>query len=112
MRTLEVLWRIGVGIEGGVLTKSGAMKALELCLSSKQGNEMRERTSILKVFAEEAVKSYGRTTEDLNVLVNEIICGPSKPILEWRRMEDMYVRPKVQGNPLQSLTTMCKPIKA
>ncbi|XP_021808913.1 flavonoid 3-O-glucosyltransferase-like [Prunus avium] len=84
MRTLEVLWRIGVGIEGGVLTKSGAMKALELFLSSKQGNEMRERTSILKVFAEEAVKSYGRTTEDLNVLVNEIICGPSKrKWLDW-----------------------------
>lgn len=84
MRTLEVVWRIGVGIEGGVVTKSGAVKALELCLSSKEGKEMKERISLLKVFAEEAVKSFGRTAEDLNTLVDEIVCGPSKPKwFEW-----------------------------
>ncbi|KAM1172654.1 hypothetical protein ACFX2I_022727 [Malus domestica] len=84
MRTLEAVWKIGVGVEGGVVTKSGAMKALQLCLSSKEGKEMRERISVFKEFAEEAVKSYGRTTEDLNTLVNEIICRPSKPKwLEW-----------------------------
>ncbi|KAK9931137.1 hypothetical protein M0R45_018432 [Rubus argutus] len=72
MRSVEVVWKIGARIEGGVFTKTGAIKALEQALSLEQGKEMRHRVGVLKQLAQEAVGSDGRSAEDLKALV-EII---------------------------------------
>lgn len=72
MRSVEVVWKIGVRIEGGVFTKTGAIKALEQALSLEQGKEMRRRVGVLKQLAQEAVGPDGRSTQDLKALV-EII---------------------------------------
>ncbi|KAK9930157.1 hypothetical protein M0R45_027209 [Rubus argutus] len=72
MRSVEVVWKIGVRIEGGVFTKTGAIKALEQALSLEQGKEMRHRVGVLKQLAQEAVGPNGSSTQDLKALV-EII---------------------------------------
>ncbi|PRQ36579.1 putative flavonol 3-O-glucosyltransferase [Rosa chinensis] len=72
MRSVEVVWKIGVRIEGGVLTKTRAVKALEQVLSLEQGKKMRQRSGILKQLAQEAIGLNGRSTQDLKASV-EII---------------------------------------
>ncbi|PRQ36574.1 putative flavonol 3-O-glucosyltransferase [Rosa chinensis] len=72
MRSVEVVWKIGVRIEGGVFTKSGAVKALEQVLLLEQGKQMRHRVGVLKQLAQEAVGPNGRSAQDLKALV-EII---------------------------------------
>ncbi|PRQ36568.1 putative flavonol 3-O-glucosyltransferase [Rosa chinensis] len=72
MRTVEVVWKIGMRIEGGVFTKSGAIKVLEQALSLERGKEMRHRVGVLKQLAQEAVGPNGSSTQDLKALV-EII---------------------------------------
>lgn len=68
MRTLEKVWGFGVGVEGGVFTKNGAKKALELSLLSEQGKEMREKIRGLTENAYRAVGSDGSSTENFNTL--------------------------------------------
>nr|BAE72453.1 UDP-glucose: flavonol 3-O-glucosyltransferase [Rosa hybrid cultivar] len=70
MRTVETVWGIGVGIEGGVLTKHGAIKALELILRGKAGNEMREKIKVLKNLAQSAVEGDGSSSKAFNCLVD------------------------------------------
>ncbi|KAK9931140.1 hypothetical protein M0R45_018434 [Rubus argutus] len=72
MRSVEVVWKICVRIEGGVFTKTGAIKALEQALLLEQGKEMRHRVGVLKQLAQEAVGPNGLSTQDLKALV-EII---------------------------------------
>nr|AJW67515.1 UDP glucosyltransferase [Rubus hybrid cultivar] len=72
MRSVEVVWKIGMRIEGGVFTKTGAIKALEQALSLEQGKEMRRRVGVLKQLAQEAVGPNGRSTQDLKALVQII----------------------------------------
>ncbi|XP_050374067.1 anthocyanidin 3-O-galactosyltransferase F3GT1-like [Argentina anserina] len=72
MRSVEIVWKIGVRIEGGVFSKTGAVKALEQALSLEQGKEMRQKIGILKQLAQEAVALKGRSAQDLKALV-EII---------------------------------------
>ncbi|XP_004296371.1 PREDICTED: kaempferol 3-O-beta-D-galactosyltransferase-like [Fragaria vesca subsp. vesca] len=72
MRSVEVVWRIGVRIEGGFFTKTRAVEALEQALRLEQGREMRQRVGILKQLAQEAVGLNGRSAQDLKALV-EII---------------------------------------
>lgn len=69
MRTIESIWGIGVGIEGGILTKHGAIKALELILKGKEGNEMRQKIRVLKNLAQSAVEGDGSSTKAFNSLV-------------------------------------------
>lgn len=69
MRTMESIWGIGVGIEGGILTKHGAIKALELILEGKEGNEMREKIRVLKNLAQSAVEGDGSSTKAFKSLV-------------------------------------------
>ncbi|XP_050374311.1 kaempferol 3-O-beta-D-galactosyltransferase-like [Argentina anserina] len=72
MRSVEIVWKIGVRIEGGVFSKTGAVKALEQALSLEQGKETRQRIEILKQLAQEAVAPNGRSAEDLKALVDII----------------------------------------
>nr|XP_011458504.1 PREDICTED: anthocyanidin 3-O-glucosyltransferase 7-like [Fragaria vesca subsp. vesca] len=70
MKTVEAVWGIGVGIEGGVLTKQGAVKALELILRGEAGNEMREKIKVLRSLARSAVEDNGSSSKAFNSLVN------------------------------------------
>ncbi|TQD69029.1 hypothetical protein C1H46_045438 [Malus baccata] len=69
MNTVEAVWEIGVGVEGGVITKDGAMMALELTLKHKEGNKMREKIMVLKNLARQAAVSNGSSPRAFNNLV-------------------------------------------
>ncbi|OWM83200.1 hypothetical protein CDL15_Pgr011882 [Punica granatum] len=45
--TMEDEWNIEVGVEGGVFTKEGTVRALKLILCSEGGKRMRERVGLL-----------------------------------------------------------------
>ncbi|NP_001267832.1 Anthocyanidin 3-O-glucosyltransferase 2-like [Vitis vinifera] len=70
-RMVEDVWGIGVGVEGGVLTKSGVMSALGLILSH-EGNKMREKIRVLKELARRAVEPNGSSTQNLSNLLEVI----------------------------------------
>ncbi|KAH7544625.1 hypothetical protein FEM48_Zijuj01G0005500 [Ziziphus jujuba var. spinosa] len=59
------------GVEGGVITKNGAIKAMQHIFLG-EGKKMRERLGVLKKLALEAVQPNGSTTRDFSTLV-EII---------------------------------------
>jgi len=69
MRTVEASWGIGVGLESGVFTKDGMVKALEQTMSSEQGKEMRKKAEAFNESALEAVACDGSSTKDINTLV-------------------------------------------
>ncbi|KAJ7979495.1 UDP-glycosyltransferase [Quillaja saponaria] len=68
-RILESVWGIGMGIENQVITKNGAVKALELILSCEEGKKMREEIGKLKGPAMKAVEYNGSSTENFKTLV-------------------------------------------
>lgn len=69
MNTVEAVWEIGVGVEGGVITKDGAMMALELTLKHKEGNKMREKIKVLKNLARQAAVSNGSSPRAFSSLL-------------------------------------------
>ncbi|KAI5348786.1 hypothetical protein L3X38_001673 [Prunus dulcis] len=69
MRTIEAAWGIGVEVEGGLITKAAAIKALELVLKQKEGEEMREKLKILQNLAQQAVEWNGSSPRAFNSLV-------------------------------------------
>lgn len=72
---VENVWKIGVRVEGGVFTKGSTMSALELVLSHDQkGKELREQVGEYKEFALKAFGPKGRSTQNLNTLL-EIVAG-------------------------------------
>ncbi|XP_059461979.1 flavonoid 3-O-glucosyltransferase-like [Corylus avellana] len=68
-KIIELVWGIGVGIEGGVFTKEGVVKALELTLSSEQGKKMRGKVETLKEPAMKAVLPNGSSNENFKTLI-------------------------------------------
>lgn len=68
-KVIELVWGIGVGIEGGVFTKEGVLKALELTLSSEQGKKMRGKVEALKEPAMKAVLPNGSSNENFKTLI-------------------------------------------
>ncbi|XP_059446196.1 anthocyanidin 3-O-galactosyltransferase 3GT1-like [Corylus avellana] len=62
-------WGIGVRVEGGVITKNGLLKSLELVLRDEQGKVMRERAEALKEVVLKAVES---AKQEFNCLVDLI----------------------------------------
>uniref|UniRef100_A0A803MRV5 2-hydroxyflavanone C-glucosyltransferase n=1 Tax=Chenopodium quinoa TaxID=63459 RepID=A0A803MRV5_CHEQI len=52
-RFIECIYEFGVGVEGGVFTKGGMIKALHRVLSSNEGKEMRKSVDVLRELAEE-----------------------------------------------------------
>jgi anthocyanidin 3-O-glucosyltransferase len=68
-RVIEEEWRIGVKVEGGVITKSWLVKSLELVLGDEQGKAMREKAEALKKVVLEAA---GHATQEFNSLVELI----------------------------------------
>ncbi|VVA37175.1 PREDICTED: anthocyanidin [Prunus dulcis] len=70
MRTIVAVWGIGTEFEGGVITKIGMVKALELVLKHKEGKEMRDKIGALKNLALQAVESNGSCSQAFNSLVD------------------------------------------
>ncbi|CAA0820015.1 UDP-glycosyltransferase 78D2 [Striga hermonthica] len=75
-RRVEEVWRIGVGVEGGVFTRAGTLRALEAVLSG----EMRDNIGRLKEKGMRAVAEGGTSSEDFKSLL-EIITA-SSPLQE------------------------------
>ncbi|KAI7979260.1 hypothetical protein LOK49_Contig430G00001 [Camellia lanceoleosa] len=73
-RLVEDIWKIGVNVEGGVFTKWGTMRALDLVFKAEQGKMMRENIGILKKKAREAVATDGSSTKNFKTLL-EVVSG-------------------------------------
>lgn len=67
--TMEDGWKIGVGVEGGVFTREGTVRALELILSREEGEKMRERVGVLKEAALKSMEPGGSSTKNFNCLM-------------------------------------------
>ncbi|KAJ8767408.1 hypothetical protein K2173_017452 [Erythroxylum novogranatense] len=72
-RTIETVWQIGVGIEGGMVNKDRTIEALKLVLLTEEGEKMRSKLSYLKKLATDAVKSNGSSAKNFKDLVQ--ICN-------------------------------------
>ncbi|KAF7134695.1 hypothetical protein RHSIM_Rhsim08G0083700 [Rhododendron simsii] len=59
-------------LEDGVFTKSGAMSALEMVLSSEKGKELREQAGKFRELALKAVGPKGSSTRNLNTLLEVV----------------------------------------
>ncbi|KAI3472446.1 hypothetical protein Pfo_029566 [Paulownia fortunei] len=68
-RRVEDVWKIGVGVEGGVFTKSGMTTALDLVLLKEEGKKMRENIGRLRECASRAVAENGSSTENFKSLI-------------------------------------------
>lgn len=69
VKTVETVWEIGVGLEGGVLTKNGVLKALGQVLGNEEGNSMREKVGILQALTHKAAQSTGSSSRNFTRLV-------------------------------------------
>ncbi|KAL3580782.1 hypothetical protein D5086_018617 [Populus alba] len=65
-------WRVGVRIDGGVFTKTGVAKSLDLILEREQGRTIRSRVQALKELVLKASAPGGRATQDFKILVEKI----------------------------------------
>ncbi|KAJ6409918.1 hypothetical protein OIU84_009415 [Salix udensis] len=65
-------WRAGVRIDGGIFTKTGVLKSLDLILESEQGRGIRSRAQDLKELVLKASSPGGRASQDLKTLVEKI----------------------------------------
>ena len=71
---VENVWKIGVRIEGGMFSKSGTMRALELVLSHEKGKKLKDQIGHLRELALKAVGPKGSSSQNFNNLL-EIITG-------------------------------------
>lgn len=69
LKTVENVWGIGVGLEGGVVSKNGVLKALGKVLGSEEGKLMREKVGILQGLAHKAAESTGSSSRNFTRLV-------------------------------------------
>lgn len=68
-RMVEDIWEIGVKIEGGVFTKNGLLKSLNLILVKEEGKKMRENAQKVKKTVVDAAGPNGKAAQDLKTLV-------------------------------------------
>ncbi|KAK8690198.1 hypothetical protein V6N13_088899 [Hibiscus sabdariffa] len=73
-RMFEDVWKIGVIVESGVLTKDGIISGLNLVLAQKKGKEMRENLREIKQVAQTPVGAKGSSTEIFKKLL-DLVCG-------------------------------------
>ncbi|KAI5448322.1 hypothetical protein KIW84_015663, partial [Lathyrus oleraceus] len=71
-RMVEDIWEIGVKIEGGVFTKNGLLKSLNLILVKEDGKKMRENAQKVKQTVLDAAGPNDKAAQDFKTLV-EII---------------------------------------
>jgi hypothetical protein len=68
-RMVEDIWEIGVKIEGGVFTKNGLVKSLNLILVKEEGKKMREKAQTVKRTVLDAAGPHGKAAQDFKTLV-------------------------------------------
>lgn len=66
-RMVEDVWRIGVGVQGGVFTKTGLATSLELVFGN-EGSKMRHNIGVFKHLARKAVGPNGSSTINFSIL--------------------------------------------
>ncbi|KAM3732010.1 hypothetical protein ACB098_11G027800 [Castanea mollissima] len=71
-RMVEAVWGIGVRVEGGVFTKNGMLKSLELVLGHEQERRMRENIKELTELVVKAAGPDGIASKDFKTLVEVI----------------------------------------
>nr|ARR28805.1 UDP-glucose: anthocyanidin 3-O-glucosyltransferase [Lilium hybrid cultivar] len=71
---LSRVWKIGVGFEGGVVTRETVEMALTEVLKEEGGRKMKERAGELREMAIRATQSGGSSSDNLDALV-EVIRG-------------------------------------
>ncbi|KAK2646371.1 hypothetical protein Ddye_021566 [Dipteronia dyeriana] len=69
-RTVEQVWGFGIGVECCKFTKNGAIKALQVILSSKKEKLMRKKIGVLKQLPFKAVNTAN--TANFNFLMDFI----------------------------------------
>nr|AEB61487.1 UDP-glucosyltransferase [Lamium galeobdolon] len=72
-RMIQDSWKIGLRIEGGVFSKSGAMEALNRIMTGDEGKIIRENVNVLKEKATTAVEPQGSSSKNFQKLL-QIIC--------------------------------------
>ncbi|CAI8591353.1 unnamed protein product [Vicia faba] len=72
-RMVEDIWEIGVKMEGGVFTKNGLLKSLNLILVKEEGKKMRENAQKVKKTVLDVAGPNGKAVQDFKTLV-ELIC--------------------------------------
>ncbi|XP_068648204.1 anthocyanidin 3-O-glucosyltransferase 7-like [Aristolochia californica] len=68
-RAVTNVWRIGVAAEGGVFTKEGAVRSLNLVLAGEEGKKMRETALALKEMARSSVSAGGSSSNNFAALL-------------------------------------------
>ena len=71
-RLASHVWGIGVKVEGGVFTKDGLMKSLDLILMQEEGKKARENASKMKKTLQDVAKPDGKAAHDFKALVELI----------------------------------------
>ncbi|KAF8024571.1 hypothetical protein BT93_F1674 [Corymbia citriodora subsp. variegata] len=71
-RLVTEWWKIGVGVEGGTITKSGMVKAIEVVLRSEDGKEMSKKVGELRERLVDASGPGGSVQADFKTLVELI----------------------------------------
>ncbi|XP_028107123.1 kaempferol 3-O-beta-D-galactosyltransferase-like isoform X2 [Camellia sinensis] len=71
---LENVWKIGVGVEGGVFTKNGTVNALELVLLHEKGRKLKAQIGHFKELALKSIGPNGSSSQNFNTLI-EVITG-------------------------------------
>ncbi|KAL5769650.1 hypothetical protein ACOSP7_013804 [Xanthoceras sorbifolium] len=69
-RMVQDEWEIGVSVEGGIITKNGLLRSLDLILWHEKGKKMRENVRKFKKLAEKAIGPRGSSTENFKALVD------------------------------------------
>ncbi|GAB2245984.1 hypothetical protein Droror1_Dr00001477 [Drosera rotundifolia] len=87
-RTIESVWRIGVGVERGVFTKDSVVRAIEKVMRSDVGKTMRKNVMFLKERAKEAAKVDGSSDRNLKSLIKIIAVPDSKDEIMTRIEKD------------------------
>ncbi|XP_059636915.1 anthocyanidin 3-O-galactosyltransferase F3GT1-like [Cornus florida] len=69
---VENEWQIGLRVEGGIFTKSGTMRALEVIFSNEEGKKLKERIGVYRDLALKAVGPNGSSTENFKTLLKVV----------------------------------------
>ncbi|XP_058113794.1 anthocyanidin 3-O-glucosyltransferase 7-like [Magnolia sinica] len=73
-RLVSHAWRIGVEVDGGVLTRDGVVRSIELVLRKDEGRVMRERACKLRELGKESVEN-GSSVENFTKLLGILVPG-------------------------------------
>ena len=71
-RLIADVWRIGERIDGGVFTKTGVARSLNLILQHEQGRRIRSRVQALKELVLKASAPGGHATQAFKTLVEKM----------------------------------------